>query len=74
MNDKITVKTNKGIFVAYAFENDGYTGIRTEFISNDDKGQNPGRPAVSLETTPDGELQTLIYDTHSEDPVDDYIF
>lgn len=78
MNNNIEVKIDKnglkGTIVAYAFDNDDYTGIRIEFLSDDDRGQNPGRPAVSLETTPDGELQSLIYDKNSEDPVDDYMF
>ena len=78
MNNNIEVKINKnrlkGTIVAYAFDNDDYTGIRIEFLSDDDHGQNLGRPAVSLEVTPDGELQSLIYDKNSEDPVDDYMF
>ena len=78
MNKNIEVKIDrnglKGTIVAYTFDDDGYTGIRIEFLSYDDRGQNPGRPAVSLEVTPDGELQSLIYDKNSEGPADDYIF
>lgn len=70
--NKIIVNVPGGHIIAYSFTNDSYTGIRTEFVADNDNGQNPGRPAVSLEITPDKELQALIYDKKSEDPVDDY--
>lgn len=75
MNDKISIEIDDDIIIAYAFKNeDGYIGIRTEFVAKTDKGQNPGRPAVSLEVTPSGELQALVYDKYSEDPASDYFF
>lgn len=68
--EKIELDTKKGKFIAYVFENDGYMGIRTEFIKHGDHGQNPGRPSVSLELNPDGELQACTYDYTSEDPIE----
>ena len=70
---QIQLATEKGTITAYAFENDdGYRGIRTEFLTDDDQGQYAGRPQTSLEITPENELQIVIYGRRSEDPIDDF--
>lgn len=64
----ISVDTDKGTIIAYTYQNeDGYAGIRTEFIKTNSETEN--RPMVALEFNPDGELQGTIYTSESEDPV-----
>lgn len=64
--ETIELKTKKGTLVAYAYENeDGYKGIRIELIS-DTMESLGNHPMVSLELTPDDDLQALIYDSDIE--------
>jgi hypothetical protein len=79
MNNMV-LKTKHGDFIARSFEADNentYTGMAIEFVSNEDNGQYDGRPCVRLEfdksntDTNSADLQTLIYDSSSEDSIED---
>lgn len=74
LHDQINLLTSAGIFAACIVNQDDYIGIRTEFVSNDDTGKDPGRPSVSLEFDADGELRILVYDKTGENPVDEITF
>lgn len=73
-HSKIDLLTSAGTFSSYIINHDGHIGIRTEFVANEDCGDKPGRPSVSLEFDEDGELGAFAYDRTSEDPVSETAF
>lgn len=70
---KITVPTPNGNIIAYEIDNDDYKGIRIEYIADDAKGRKT-KPMVSLELTPENELEAYIHNEDDEYPAECFTF